>query len=177
MLLVSRVDLVAPLPRPLIQILPTAEAASCQEVVLYEMKRSLHPSRTIRIPDRVGHELKAEPLSKSGHLRYWHHVAPAAPEHNHVRVVDHHPGWAAGKVAHRIGEKHLAIEALKARIALEKQHPRIAKHRRSRLHLALLSGQFHLVRRRVVLKFLCWRKLILSRRCWRLISNSMPPAK
>jgi len=38
MFLVSRVDLIAPLPRPLIQILPTAEGATRQEVPLDEME-------------------------------------------------------------------------------------------------------------------------------------------
>jgi hypothetical protein len=38
MFLVSRVNLVAPLPRPLIQILPTAESAPGQEVILDEME-------------------------------------------------------------------------------------------------------------------------------------------
>jgi hypothetical protein len=38
MFLVSRVDLIAPLPRPLVQILPTTEGAPRQEVMLYEME-------------------------------------------------------------------------------------------------------------------------------------------
>ncbi len=42
MFLVSRVDFIAPLPRPLIQIFPTAEGASRQEVILDEMEGTLH---------------------------------------------------------------------------------------------------------------------------------------
>src|SRR5450755_93689 len=68
MFLVSRVDLIAPLPRPLIQILPTAEGAPGQKVILDEMEGALDARGTVRIPNGVRHELKAETLSKGGHL-------------------------------------------------------------------------------------------------------------
>jgi hypothetical protein len=42
MFLVSRVDLIAPLPRPLIQILPTAEGTPRQEVMLYKMEGAFY---------------------------------------------------------------------------------------------------------------------------------------
>src|ERR1035437_9951443 len=87
MFLVSRVDLIAPLPRPPIQILPTAEGASSQKVIFYEMEGTLHAPRTVRIPNRVRHELKAEALSKGGHLRHRHHVAPAAAQHQDRKSV------------------------------------------------------------------------------------------
>src|SRR6202034_1434347 len=66
--LVSRVDFVAPLPRPLVQIFPTAESAPRQKVMLYEMKGTFYALRTVRIPNRVRHDLKAEALSTGGHL-------------------------------------------------------------------------------------------------------------
>src|SRR5229473_6762585 len=66
MFLVSRVDLIAPLPRPLIQILPTAEGAPGQEVSFDKTERSLHAPRTVGVPNRVRYELKAETLSKGG---------------------------------------------------------------------------------------------------------------
>src|ERR1700736_3682186 len=69
MFLVSRVDLIAPLPRPLIQILPTAEGAPGQKVGLDEPEGPLYARRTIGIPNRVRHKLKAETPSKGGHLR------------------------------------------------------------------------------------------------------------
>src|ERR1039457_5876360 len=112
MFLVSRVDLIAPLPRPLIQILRTAERAPGQEVMLYKVKRSFDTPRTVRIPNRVRHELKAETLSKSGHLRHRHHVAPRAAQHDHVRVVDHHAGCGATHITQSIGEKNLTVEKL-----------------------------------------------------------------
>src|SRR5664279_2695329 len=68
MFLVSRVDLIAPLPRPLIQILPTAEGAPRQKVILDEMKGALHAPRAVGITNGVRHELKAETLAKSRHL-------------------------------------------------------------------------------------------------------------
>src|SRR4029077_7312070 len=86
MFLVSRVDLIAPLPRPLVQILPTAEGSTRQEVMLYEMEGAFYARRTVGIPNRMRHELKAETLSKGGHLRHRHHVAAAAPQHHHMCV-------------------------------------------------------------------------------------------
>src|ERR1019366_1782465 len=113
MFLVSRVDLIAPLPRPLIQILPTGEGASRQKVGLDEPERSLHAHRTIRIPNRVRHKLKAETLCKCGHLRHRHHVASAAAQHHHVRVIDH------GETCHadppRRAQNHSDPPALAAR--------------------------------------------------------------
>src|ERR1700693_1061728 len=111
MFLVSRVDLIAPLPRPLIQILPTAEGAPRQKVILDEMEGTLDARRTIRISNRVRHELETETLSKGGHLRHRDHVASAAAQHHHVRVVDHHARCGASYVPQRIGEKHLAVES------------------------------------------------------------------
>src|SRR5258708_26664244 len=88
MFLVSRVELIAPLARLAVQILPTTEGAPGQEVILDEMERTLHAPRTVGISNRVRHELKAETLSKGGHLRHWNHVASAAAQHHHVRVID-----------------------------------------------------------------------------------------
>src|SRR5438445_11021039 len=89
MFLISRVDFVAPLPRPLIQILPTAEGASRQEVSLDKTERSLHAPRTVRIPNRVRHELKAETFTEGGHLRPRHHVAAADAQHHAAAAIAH----------------------------------------------------------------------------------------
>jgi hypothetical protein len=59
-----------------------------------------------------------------------------------MRVIDHDAAWGTTHVPQRLGEKHLAIEALERRVALEEQHPRIAQDRRCGLHLAFLTGQF-----------------------------------
>src|ERR1700689_411405 len=95
MFLVSRVDLIAPLPRPLIQILPTAEGAPRQEVMLYEMEGAFYACRTVRIADGMRHKLEAETLCKGRHLRHWNHLAAAAAQHHHMRVIDHHSGCDA----------------------------------------------------------------------------------
>src|ERR1035438_9398414 len=177
MFLVSRVDLIAPLPRPLIQILPTAEGAPRQKVILDEMEGALHASRTVGIANGVRHELKAETLAKSSHLRHWHHVASAAAQHHHVRVIDHDVPRRAGEVPQRLSEKHLAVETPEGGVALEEQHARVAQHRRRGVHLAFPAVQFELMRRRVVLHLLARRKIILARRCRRRVSDSMPPAE
>lgn len=87
------------------------------------MERSLHPPRTVRIPNRMRYELKAETLSKGGHLRHRHHVMSSAAQHHHVRIVDHDAGRAAAHVTQRLGEKYLAVETPERGVALEKQHP------------------------------------------------------
>jgi len=45
-----------------------------------------------------------------------------------MRVVDHHALDGATHVSQRIGEKHLAIEALERGVDLEEQHARVAQH-------------------------------------------------
>src|SRR5512145_24353 len=94
-----------------------------------------------------------------------------------MRVVDHHPRRRTREVAQRIREKHFAVETLKRRVALEEQHPRVAKHRRGRLHLALLARQFQLVWRGVVLHLFTGLEVITAyRRRWRL-PDAMPAAE
>src|SRR5205085_3922420 len=105
--------LIAPLPRPLIQILPTAEGAPGQKVGLYKPERPLYARRTVGIPNRVRHKLKAETLAKGGHLRHRHHVASAAAQHHYVRVVDHDAPRRAAEVPQRLGEKDFAVETPK----------------------------------------------------------------
>src|SRR5450759_3959783 len=63
-------------------------------------------------------------------------------QHHHMRVVDHHALRSAAHVAQRIGEKHLAIEPLERGMDLEKQHARIAQHRRGGLCLVLPATHF-----------------------------------
>src|SRR6202162_3751101 len=177
MFLVSRVDLIAPLPRPLIQILPTAEGTPRQEVMLYEMEGAFYACRTVRIANGMRHELKAETLCKGSHLWHRNHVAAAAAQHHHVRVIDHDASCGATPITQRIGEKHLAVETPEVGVALEEQHSRIAQHRRRGLHFAFPAAQFHLVRRRVVLNLLAWRERIMARRRRRRVADSVPPAE
>ena len=65
MFLVSGVDAVAPLAGLLIQVLPTGEGASGQEVILDEMEGPFHPARTVGVPELMSHETEAETLGKS----------------------------------------------------------------------------------------------------------------
>src|ERR1700681_2688515 len=117
MFLVSGVDFVAPLPRLLIQILPTGESAPGQKVVFDEPEWPFHAGRAIGIPNRVRYEPETETLSKRGHLGHGNHLAAGSAQHHDVRVIDHDAFARAAEVAHRIGEKHLAVETLKRRIA------------------------------------------------------------
>ena len=145
--------------------------------MLYEMEGPFHAPRTVRIPNRVRHELKAETLSKGGHLRHRHHVASAAAQHHHVRVIDHHASGRATHEAQRLSEKYLAVETPEVWITLEEQHPRIAQHCRCGLHFPFPAAQFELVGRRVVLNLFTRRERILARRRGRRVSDSVPPAE
>src|SRR6201998_4157950 len=160
MFLVSRVAAVGPLPRPPVQIVPSGEGSPGQEVSLNEAEGAFYTPEAVHVPNCMRNKLKTEPLAERGHLRHGHHLASAAAQHDHMRVVDHHAGGGATHIAQSIGEKHLAVETLEGRIALEKQHSRVAEHRRGGLHLAFLAGQFYLVRTGVVLEFLTRRKNI-----------------
>jgi hypothetical protein len=83
------------------------------------MEGPFHAPRTVRIPNRVRHELKAETLSKGGHLRHRHHVAAAAPQHYDVRVIDHDASGRTTHVSQRLSEKYLAVETPEVWITLE----------------------------------------------------------
>jgi len=146
MLLVSRVDLVAPLARLLVQIFPAGERTPCQKVVFDEGKRALHARRTIGIADLVRDKAESEAFRERLHLGHGNHFAPRAAQHHDVRVVDHHTLHHAAGMAQRIGEKYLAIKSLKGGINLEKQHARIAQHRRRRLRFVFSAAHFHRVR-------------------------------
>src|SRR5229473_8412744 len=128
MFLVCGVDLVAPLPRLLIQILPTGECAPGQKVVFDEPEGPFHAGRTVGIPNRVRYEPETETLSKRGHLGNRNHVAAGSAQYHHMRVIDHDAPSGAGEVTECLGEKHLAVETLKRRVALKEQHPRVAQH-------------------------------------------------
>ena len=129
MFLISGVDFVAPLPRLLIQVSPVGERSASQEVCFDEPEGPFYARGAVDIPNRMRHELKAETLAEGGHLGHGNHVAPAAVQHDNVRVVDHHAGRGAGEVAQRFGEKYLAVESLKRRVTLKEKHPRVAQHR------------------------------------------------
>lgn len=177
MLLVSGVNLIAPLACLLIQILPTGEGPPGEEVALDKAERPLHAGRPIGVAQFVSHESESEAIGKSFHLRHRDHFASRAAQHNDVRVIDHHAGAGPRKVAQRFGQKHFAVETPEGGITLEKQHPRVAQNRRRRLHLASPAGQLDLVRRGIMLHLLARLEVILARcHAWRL-SDPMPPAE
>src|SRR5215470_5658990 len=120
MFLVGGVDLVTPLVRLLIQILPTGEGTPGQKVAFDKAERSFYASGTIRITDLMGHELKTETLAEGSHLGHRLHLAPGAAQHHHMRVIDHDAGRAAREATQRVGEKHLAVKTLEARVGTER---------------------------------------------------------
>src|SRR3954471_20068103 len=54
------------------------------------------------------HEAKAETLSEGFHLRHRSHLAARAPQHDHMRVVDHHAPGNTTHVRQSVGEKDFA---------------------------------------------------------------------
>src|SRR5579872_54434 len=172
MLLVSGVDLVAPLACLLIQILPTGEGAPGEEVSLDKAEWPLHPGRATGVAQFVSRESEPEALAEGFHLGYRNHLASRTAQHHCMRVIDHHAGRGSGEVTRRFSQKHLAIETPESRIALEEQHPRVAQHRRSRLHLAFPAGQFDFVWRSIMLHLLTRIEVVLARRHRRRLSDS-----
>jgi hypothetical protein len=144
--LVCRVHAVAPLPRSLIEIVPACEGAAGKKVVLDERERTLYTRRAVGITAFMRHEPEPKAFAEGFHLGYGDHRAAGSTQDNDVRVVDHHSGRTATHVLQRIGEKHLAVEALKRRIDLEEQHARIAQHGRSSLRVVLAASDLDLVR-------------------------------
>ena len=91
MFLVGRIDLIAPLARLLIQILPTGKRAPRQKVVLDEPERPLHARRAVGMPELVSHKAKGKALGKGNHFRHRNHFAARAAQYHDVCVVDHDP--------------------------------------------------------------------------------------
>ncbi len=73
------------------------------------------------VTNRMRHEAEPEALGERFHLENQESSrAPCRATHHHMGVVNHHALRGAVGVPHRIGEKHLAVEALKGGIDLEK---------------------------------------------------------
>ena len=177
MLLVGRIDAIAPLAGLNIEILPTGKSASCKEVVLYEVKRSFDASGTIRITELVGSELETEAFTEGLHLGHWNHLTARAAEHDDVSVIDHDPTANAAEKTQRVGQEHLAIEALERGIALKEQHPRVAQDGGCRLRRLFLAGDFNQMWRGIMLKLFTGRKVIDSRWQLRCLADAVPAAK
>lgn len=112
----------------------------------------------------MGNEPEPETLGEGGHFGYGNHVTARAAQHYDVGVIDHNAACRAAEVAMRIRQKHFAVEALKRRIELEKEHVRVAQNRRGRLHIAAFAAEYGVVRRRVMLHLLARLEVILARR-------------
>jgi len=77
----------------------------------------------------------------------------------------------------RVGEKYLAVESVKSRIDLEKQHPRVAQDTRCRLRGVLPAAHLDGVRRRIVLHLHARFEVILARRFDRRLPDALPAAE
>ena len=94
-----------------------------------------------------------------------------------MRVIDHHPFRRAVHIAHRIGEKHLAVEALKGGVDLKEQHARITEHCRGGLRFILPAAHFHFMRRRVVLHLHAGLEMVLARGHNRRLPDALSAAE
>src|SRR5580658_9904905 len=121
MFLVGGVDAVAPLACLLIQIVPAGKPTTREKVVFDKGEGPLDPCRAVRIPALMRHKTESETLGKRLHFRHGNHLPSRAAQYNHMRVVDHYAFDHAALVAHRIGEKHFAVESLEPRVDLEEQ--------------------------------------------------------
>src|SRR4051794_15506108 len=123
------------------------------------------------------HEAKAETLSEGFHLRHRGHLAARAPQHDHMRVVDHHAPGNTTHVRQSVAEKDLTVESLKSWIDLKEQQARIAQHCRSSLRPVLPATHFDFVRRGVMLNLDSRIKMIPADRCNRRLCNAVPAAE
>src|SRR5450756_1348790 len=128
MFLVSGVDLVTPLAGLVVQIPPTGERTASQKVTLDKPEGPFYARRAVGVAALMRHETEPQAIRERLHLRHRNHLASRAAQHHHVRVIDHHALDHASRMPQRVGEKYLAVESVKSRIDLEKQHPRIAQH-------------------------------------------------
>ena len=60
----------------------------------------------------------------------------------------------------RLRQKHLDVEAVPSRIALDEASSREAHHQRSALQMLHLASDLHIVRRGVVLHLLAWLEVV-----------------
>ena len=90
MFFVRAVDAIAPLAGLLIQVLPTGEGASGEEVVVDKIERPLDACRAIGIATLVSGEAKAEAFTKRLHLGNRNHRRSGSAQHDDVRVINHH---------------------------------------------------------------------------------------
>jgi hypothetical protein len=125
----------------------------------------------------VRHKAESEAFRERLHFGHGNHFASGSPQYHHMRVVDHHAFHRAAHVTQGVGEKHLAIETLERGIDLEKQHARIAQHRRGGLRLVLPAAHLDFVRRRVVLHLHARLEVILARRHDRCLPDALPAAE
>ena len=127
--------------------------------------------------NRMSHEAEPETIPERLHLRHRNHLSSRAAQHDHMSVVDHHPFRRAVHIAHSIGEKHLAVEALKGGRDLKEQHARITQHSRGGLRFILPAADFHFMRRCVVLHFHAGLEVILARGHNRRLPDALPAAE
>jgi len=123
------------------------------------------------------YEAEPEAIPESLHLRYRNHLSSAAAQHHNMGVVDHHSLHDAVHIAHRIGEKHLAVESLKGGVDLKEQHARVTEHGRGSLRFILPAADFHFMRRGVVLHFHAGLEVILARGHNRRLPDALPAAE
>src|ERR1022692_3798494 len=123
------------------------------------------------------HETEPETIRERLHLRHRNHLAPRAAQHHHVRVIDHHALDHAARMPQRVGEKYLAVESVKCRMDLEKQHPRVEQDTGGGLRLVLPAAHLDGVRRRIMQHLHAWLEVILARRFDRRLPDALPPAE
>ena len=175
--LVRRIDAVAPLPCLKIEIFPTGESASGEEVVLDEVEGPFDACRTVGISEFVRAKVETEAFSEGLHLRYGNHMAPRAVQHDDMRVVSHDRTAGAAEKTQRLGQENLAVETLERGVALKEQHSRVAQDGRCGLCAPFLSGDLHRMRGGVMLQLFTRLKLVESGSHLRLLSDAVTAAK
>src|SRR5262249_24919689 len=144
---------------------------------LNKIEASFDTCRAVGIAALMSGEAKAEAFPKSLHLGNGNHRRSRSAQHDDVRVVDQDALGRSAKVAQRLGQEDFAVETLERRVTLKEQHPRVTQHGRGGLDVALLAGDFGLVRRSVMLQFFSGLEVIVAGSDLRLWTDAMASAE
>ena len=148
------VDALAPRTRLEIEVREVGEGSTGDKVSLDVVEAALDVGRAIGVALFVRDEGETVAPGEGLHLGHRHHVGARALEDDDVCVVHHAPPSGAAEEGHRLIEKHLAGEAIEARVDLHETHSRVGQHHRRGLHAVLDAADVHHVRRGVVLHLL-----------------------
>lgn len=159
-----------------VEIMPSGEGATSQEIVLHVGKISFYFGFAVSIANGVGDEGDPKDLAETFHFGGHLGLGAAAVSHDDAGVVNNTP-WAGALHEAKGGiEKDPGLEAGKGRVILDIELSGITEDQPGTLGLDLFPIDKHLVGRGVVLHFLARPKDIDSGTAFFLIFSQIQTA-